>query len=858
MTNIVEVRINGALCYEISQKEADYLENNKDNDYSPYIIEYVDFQLSKEKDEVIIFRDKDDNDQLYASEEVLNRFGITPEGEVTEIQGKKCHKITAEVDQEINDKAAQEKDPEVSVRYVDVHLKKVKTETITIYKAIDDDNQLYASKEIHDRFGITPEGEAVEIEGKQCYKISPEKDQEIHDKAAESKDPIINIEYKNVMIKKKTPQNKPVVTAQDLLKRVTRDANGEPYDLTIFASNRVEQSRIGVTKAMKRNISHHNLIYNVLGAAATPLMAGVAGLMKGVNKLYTLFHPKKVKAYDEISKKLDELSEEELQILYDALTGSEANSYRAFEAIIPLVESKLAVFIDQKKNMPIRVEITALLEDVMRTYDQVEELKAKMNECKNLDEMTAIRNEIMKLSKGAVEKIRMIQDLRHELDVNLHGDGMHSLEENAKAVKSHQNRRGKLFARNVNLKDSADYVDEWVELADRLEAALQAGDDVAALEAFGNKELYEFENTKTKKTWMGELETGMAGWKPMPEPLDFSPDPLMRYATTIIAEATIISGLIGNIRNAMINDQIRRTNAHNASEQQRIDGVDQQNMTASQHNAATQQQIHQQGRDLEGRADDYGQGIESMGRSEIAGRRSTEEYGQEYNPNWENWGSQHRAADQASHDAADYWDSQLTSQANSLHQQYQAGTITPEQYVEGMRQVFSSMHQETINSMKSIQQMMQDYLKTTNQYSYTPLMNYFNDLINNPNAFDNFIEGLVESVRTGTQLQRTVIESYQPVQALIQQFPQQYQMIVTPIICNFVQAGVMNKLNNDALVQSKSCGSQVVSTMEEVSNNRKARKNHKKSKKSSDRRDMEAIMQDVASSDDTHTASHRI
>ena len=47
--NIEQVRINGALCYEITEEEANYLESNQDNELSPYFIQYIEVQLGKKK-----------------------------------------------------------------------------------------------------------------------------------------------------------------------------------------------------------------------------------------------------------------------------------------------------------------------------------------------------------------------------------------------------------------------------------------------------------------------------------------------------------------------------------------------------------------------------------------------------------------------------------------------------------------------------------------------------------------------------------------------------------------------------------------------------------------------------------------
>ena len=240
MESGVDVRINGALCYPISDEDAEYIRRNQDNDYSPYIVDEVDIHLGQkglipveekttevvpvERREIVIYVDKEDNDQLYTSEEVLTNFSIGFDGDPTVIDGVNTHPIDRGTDAFLNGIANSSTNPKYEVVYKEITLKKEKPEekedkpkeiTLTLYRDINDNGQLYASLEILNRFDITPDDKITRnILGKPCQRISLETDQVINQKAGESKDPIIKIEYRDIKLKKKKkkePQQEEIV-----------------------------------------------------------------------------------------------------------------------------------------------------------------------------------------------------------------------------------------------------------------------------------------------------------------------------------------------------------------------------------------------------------------------------------------------------------------------------------------------------------------------------------------------------------------------------------------------------------------------------------------------------------------------
>ena len=133
------VRLDGVLGYEISAEDVQAIVANKDNSFSPYIVEYREITLDheeekqevpptnteEEQEEVItLYRDLNDENQVYAPEEVLRGFGIEPHSDPTMIEGVPCYKINKDTDQIINSFARMSHEPKMRIEYIDVHLKK--------------------------------------------------------------------------------------------------------------------------------------------------------------------------------------------------------------------------------------------------------------------------------------------------------------------------------------------------------------------------------------------------------------------------------------------------------------------------------------------------------------------------------------------------------------------------------------------------------------------------------------------------------------------------------------------------------------------------------------------------------------
>ena len=280
MKSGVDVRINGALCSPISDEDANKIRRNQNNDYSPYIVDEVDVHLGQkglipveekttevvpvERREIVIYVDKNDNDQLYTSEAVLDAFAIGYEGEPTVIEGVNTHKIDAGTNAFLNGFAESSINPKYEVVYKEITLtKKIPHDeeiVLTLYRDLNDNNQLYASTDIINRFNINlTDKRTRNISGEPCHRISPEIDHIINQQAREARNPKYKIEYRDVKLRKNKKKPKPE-KEEEITLTLFRDLDDNnqlyasleildrfhiiPMDKTVFQVERLDCNKI--------------------------------------------------------------------------------------------------------------------------------------------------------------------------------------------------------------------------------------------------------------------------------------------------------------------------------------------------------------------------------------------------------------------------------------------------------------------------------------------------------------------------------------------------------------------------------------------------------------------------------------
>ena len=210
-----EVRIDGKACFRMSEDDAAFILGNKDNNYSPYVVETRKIQLGKRKEEnielekpierVTLYIDTDNNNEVYGNRYLFNRFNMKPLSNEVRIDGKVCFKMdendgafilgnkdnnyspyTVDIREvqlgkkniDTNNKQyVKEKDSSLK-NYNTVETKDIlneinnsPVERIVIYRDLDNRGDVYGRKYLFDRFNMNYGSDEVRIDGALCYRI---------------------------------------------------------------------------------------------------------------------------------------------------------------------------------------------------------------------------------------------------------------------------------------------------------------------------------------------------------------------------------------------------------------------------------------------------------------------------------------------------------------------------------------------------------------------------------------------------------------------------------------------------------------------------------------------------------------
>ena len=195
-----EVRIEESLCYQIENDDAEFIFGNQNNNYSPYFVESRDITLPKEEvvedipeekveEEIVIYHDADNNQEKYVKQETIVRFNLVPQSDATQIDGENYYRVS-EDDAAFVIKNQQNNYSPYTVLYKEARLgarveeekitppvpeeRKELVERITIYRDLDNNNEVYVKKYVVERFNFVPISDQVRIDGAVCYRIENE------------------------------------------------------------------------------------------------------------------------------------------------------------------------------------------------------------------------------------------------------------------------------------------------------------------------------------------------------------------------------------------------------------------------------------------------------------------------------------------------------------------------------------------------------------------------------------------------------------------------------------------------------------------------------------------------------------
>ena len=585
-----------------------------------------------------------------------------------------------------------------------------------------------------------------------------------------------------------------------ILYSVTLDEDKEVMDLTKGKRKAITNSRVNVTKSFVNRVKHGNLIYNILGVTSSIIPMFVQSVSRWINKAYTLLHPQSVKNYDKIIENLYNLSDEDLEVLRTELTANRSIELRNYVSILPLVHERVANYIEEKYNVPLREEIADLQIEIMDRYKQVDQLYEIMLAADDEQEKAEIMEKIEKLSSGACDKIRRLKELKLELAHNLEGGpGIHVSRESVKAVDNNAGDWGKAFSKKKSTKESEEFSKLDAQFGDELVAALNENDNINALLSFGDKELHEYTHTEIKKTWMGYRSVGDANWKLMPEHVNYNNDPLLGYIFTTISTIGLAKGILTEIHNQGVRREIEAANQQNIGVNDQIRQANDQNSVANQLNKEQIDLVHSAGAKLESRSGSYVDGINTMTKDSVVSTRTAGEYNAGDATNW-SFNSTYRDLDHASHESVHASYDQANQAFADIQAGVQNGSLDAAGALQEAQRVLETVNQSKFATYNEFLETMKTYVPAHPQHDYQPLQEYMDDIVNNQSAIDNMVDGMVESIQVGQSLQEAVMQVYSPVAAMVTTLPDNIQSYILPLVTQAAITGYLNRLHGKFVV----------------------------------------------------------
>ena len=854
-----EVRIDGKLCFRMSEDDAAYILGNKDNNYSPYIVDIREVHLGrrniyneeknkklvkeidKESNEnklnnnldqmieedlpverITIYRDLDNGGKVYGRKYLFDRFNMNYHSDEERIDGALCYRIDEDdldfiIENQINNYSPYR----VDIRGVHLGKRDVKEEVvedmpvdeypierILLYRDIDNGGVIYGKKYLFDRFNIDYQNDGIRIAGALCYQIDEEDVDFILGNQNNNYSPYA-VEIRDVNLGKKVVPNvednidnividTPIVvdngennvdipiveednkvvseTSQEEVKEPLKSDDTDltsgvpevPIEENEITSEEVEvkipvkphvelildkltrdidigakdckryvASNIQVSQSFKSELSTGNVAYNIVHFVPGTLKTSISFVRKLSAKL--LLSTRGKESMEELEDRLENLSEEELEVLFEEYKGSQLKTDMNNQ-INPIILDRLRRYGLEK--------VTLLNNNIKNNYSrlftllgQIKALEEKLdNKELNEVEVEALENEKNKLMKEASVCVININNDRKKANDLLSG-GVHGLEEDFKAVATKLNYVGFRFTKTNDFDNELQH--KLGQYGQGLNVAIANNDYEGIVNNFMGLESLYYQNTEVKGNFLTRRSVGSKYYTPLAEQFDYRDDPFVRdlLSTVAITSATVsaINAIrVHQIETAQLNSDIDAANAHNQ---------------------ATIEQINKVGEDISSRADTFRTGMEAQAHEDVLSASNTIERAELDMSNW-SFSDAYRAADKTGHAFYNKFNDDVTSEITDVASRYSTGVITQDVALREMAAIANNSHATLVEVSKECLNILRKYASTHPKFDLTAVEESMKFLVEHPDAVSNMNTSMVDVVELGETLKGLTLEQY--------------------------------------------------------------------------------------------------
>ena len=538
---------------------------------------------------------------------------------------------------------------------------------------------------------------------------------------------------------KTTMNTTPVYSVQAIIAKLTKKLNIGKKDVKRFNS-----SNIRVRDTFKNELRAGNYLYNIVHVVPTAVKATVSFFRKLGAKI--MLRPEAKNTVEELRRRINNLTEDELQFLFDNYRGNAIVQDMNLQ-INDLLSAKLKEFGLAKVD---RLNNTIL--DDFRVLSQLNEAK---NNSGISDDDYYTRASIL---------IENIIKLRKEGNSLLSG-GIHGQEEDFRAAASKMNYTGLRFAKIADF--DSELQQRLGAVEQRLNEAIATGSEREIVDRFLELEALYSKNTEVKNSIFGKRSVGAKNYTPLLEELNYNPDPFIRDLLTTIGTATSIVTSLRAINGQKIisehNNQVEEVNRMNRD---------------------TINSVHETGNMIASKREVFGRGMQSNAQGDALG---TAGLGERYSLDSSNWhlsSDAYRDLDSHFHayGAENY--ANISSQINDITNRCGQGAITNTQALEELAAISTSAHSTFIDMANQYKEVLANYAASHPQFDLSVYQGSIDALVNNSDAIANMNQAMVDTANLGSGLVDITLQEIEPLTAM----PGLYSSLVTAASCAILSA----------------------------------------------------------------------
>lgn len=462
-----------------------------------------------------------------------------------------------------------------------------------------------------------------------------------------------------------------------------------------------QSSRYAASKIKLFNKPQKDKLGNAYKVVSIPRkLIGV--IPKTAMKIYGLFVKKSTKnMFKEMEERSNALTDQEVEVILNEFKGGTAQAKRLPKGFNNVIRPRIDLYVS-KKVARINEDIKNDLLKINYCSRIIDVLKGKLAEEKNAETIQRINNTLNMTYEAGTASIKNLISLQIEGNNLQCGHGLHSFEEELKALDTKLNYVGGRFSKG------REYDPElWSKISGCSHRIEYSRDPKEVVEAYLMRDRIYKENTKEKRSVFNlgsKVTAGKLDYRPFVESLNYGNDPFIRDLITSVLVVSSAASLINNITQN-IQEQIA---IENFNEQQGI-------LNDIRNNGETiEKGITYDVRQTEG-------AIENM-----AERGVNDAYG------WNLSGQSYKAEDLAHHMETANLSINNTNEILDLTSKYSAGQITHAELIKGvqaLKEQTTSTYETYINNLSSH---IEQYAQSHPGFDYTAVLNALKHAANNP------------------------------------------------------------------------------------------------------------------------------